>query len=108
MRHCIARVATSPRTWITSQMSHITCHRCGGTDHYSGYGHGGPVFGMYTICDCGCLLECLPDTEGLSAAEAQRCEEVARRELAFAKLPGPARQRAMRRHRRLTAWRRRS
>ncbi len=46
-------------------MSHITCPKCGGNEHVTGYGFAAGPLGGYTICDCGVVLELFPDTEGL-------------------------------------------
>ena len=56
-------------------MSHITCHKCGGNEHYMGYGLAAGPMGSYTFCECGELLEFSPDLEGVPqerAAEIQR------------------------------------
>lgn len=63
-------------------MSHVTCPKCKGTDHITGYGFAGGAFGGYTICECGVVLELSPDTEGLSDEDAARIERAAKERLA--------------------------
>lgn len=53
-------------------MSHVECRNCKTRNHYSSYGCGGPFGGMssYTYCeDCGRVLECHIDTEGMESDE---------------------------------------
>lgn len=55
-------------------MSHITCPKCGGTEHMTGYGYAAGILGGYTFCeseDCGALLELWPDLEGLTEERAK-------------------------------------
>ncbi len=59
-------------------MSHLTCAKCGGNEHYQGYGLAAGPLGSYTICECGALLEFRPDTDGLSDEEAKRVTELAK------------------------------
>lgn len=42
-------------------MSHITCPKCGSNEHYCGYGLACGGLAGYTICECGEVLEYLPD-----------------------------------------------
>jgi hypothetical protein len=51
-------------------MSHLTCPKCGGNEHYAGYGFAGGFFGAYTICDCGALLEGFADVRDLDDERA--------------------------------------
>jgi hypothetical protein len=54
-------------------MSHLTCPKCGGTDHTQGYGLAAGPMGAYTFCDgCDAMLEFCPDLEGLPEEHAQR------------------------------------
>lgn len=46
-------------------MSHLTCPKCKGTEHYQGYGLAAGFMGAYTFCECGALLEGFADVEGL-------------------------------------------
>lgn len=63
-------------------MSHITCPKCGGNEHMSGYGFAGGVFGGYTLCDCGVVLDLLPDTDGVPDDRAAEMHEAAKQILA--------------------------
>lgn len=54
---------------------HITCHECGSNEHMSGYGLAAGPMGMYTICDCGELLEFTPDLEGIPDDHAERLKK---------------------------------
>jgi len=45
-------------------MSHITCSKCGGNEHYQMYGLAAGGIGGYTVCECGHMLEAFPDPEG--------------------------------------------
>ncbi len=44
-------------------MSHVKCPKCGGREHYAGYGFAAGGLGGYTICECGEVLERVPDQE---------------------------------------------
>jgi hypothetical protein len=47
-------------------MSHLTCPKCGSTEHTQGYGLAAGPMGAYTFCDgCDTMLEFCPDLEGL-------------------------------------------
>lgn len=46
-------------------MSHVTCYKCGGNEHTAGFGFAAGPLGSYTICECGALLEFVPDLDGL-------------------------------------------
>jgi hypothetical protein len=54
-------------------MSHIKCHKCGSTEHFTSFGLGSPLGGMglYSICECGQLLEFRPDQDDLSEEEIE-------------------------------------
>ncbi len=63
-------------------MSHLTCPKCQGTEHYRGYGLAGGFMGAYTICECGALLEGFADCEGLDDETAKRSQANVDRALA--------------------------
>lgn len=47
-------------------MSHVTCPKCGSTNHMTGYGLAFGPMGSYTVCeDCDVLLEFCPDLQGV-------------------------------------------
>ena len=53
-------------------MSHLTCPKCGSTDHTSGYGLACSPMGAYTICNgCDAGLEYCPDLEGVPKEQAE-------------------------------------
>ena len=59
-------------------MTHIICPKCGGNEHYSGYGFAVGGLGGYTICECGEVLEFVPDLEGLTDEQAEAAKRLAK------------------------------
>lgn len=58
-------------------MSHITCPKCGSTEHTVGYGLAAGPMGTYTFCDgCDALIEFWPDLEGLNEADVERIQAI--------------------------------
>lgn len=60
-------------------MSHLICNTCGGSEHYSGFGNAGGVFGAYSICECGAVLELCPDLDGMTDDEEEKTRARARK-----------------------------
>jgi hypothetical protein len=52
-------------------MSHLPCPKCGSNEHTTGYGLACGPMGTYTICECGLMLEFVPDLQGVPDERAQ-------------------------------------
>lgn len=57
-------------------MSHVTCQKCGSGEHYQGYGFACGGVGVYTICECGHVIEFCQDRSYAHLQVAMVFEEV--------------------------------
>lgn len=65
---------TDIRVRCGGEMSHIACPSCGSNEHMQGYGLAAGPMGSYTLCECGELLEFVPDLDGLTDEQITRVQ----------------------------------